>query len=92
MVVMEAGMRFERGSNGSIILHTKKYGVFEFSNTIKFYKFQLLCKHPSTYIFVDDDTNQVICERCCKMIREWKDAGPCKTLDQWGNEGGPTYD
>ena len=56
-------MQFHNRPNGGFAI-TTIYGVFEFKNLQKFYKFQLLCTHPECNWYGDDVIQEKVCERC----------------------------
>lgn len=63
---------------------TTDYGVTYFRNRQKFYKFQVLCQHPSKYVYVDGEVEEDMCERCGAKLAE----RPLVDLDSWADDGG----
>lgn len=45
-----------------------KHGENFFKNSQKFYKFQLLCEHPSCYVHHSKNLEEKVCERCCMIV------------------------
>lgn len=71
-----------RNDDGFTIIND--YGSFDFKNMQKYYKFQLLCPHPSSSIMYE----KVYCDRCGLLLPEIDN----KSIQVWENEGGPAID